>query len=445
VSGEEAGTLGPSPVPRRPWGREVVGGRPRRGLRRLATLLGAVVVLGGSVTGASGAMLLRQAEASLTRIPVPDLDVVASTARPSSFLVVGSDSRAGLSATDRAALRLGDFSGQQSDVLIYVAISERRDTVTLVSLPRDLLVLDDDGVPRKLTETFAGGPDPLIRAVRRNLDLPVNHFAMLSLGGFIDVVRTLGTVRICLEQPLVDRKSGADFEAGCHDMDARESLSFVRSRVGPGAHSAPLDRQQQFLRSVLAGLVDTRLLADPARVYRLTEEVAGNLVTDDRLQLDDMRTVALELLPVVRDGLPMVTLPSYPRTVGGRAYVLPYGPGARALLEDLRAGRPPEPRGTAEARRQTTVALYSGGRPLGAEIVQDTLLTAGFRSLGTMGPGPARLDALGTTTVYAAPEEEVRAAWVAAVLGAPLLPLPEGFRPPAGVVAVVAIGDDATS
>ncbi len=93
----------------------------------------------------------------------------------------------------------------------------------------------------------------------------------------------------------------------------------------------------------------------------------------------------------------------------------------------------------------TTVALYSGGRQLGAEIVQDTLLTAGFRSLGTVGAGPARLDALGTTTVYAAPEEEVRAAWVAAVLGAPLLPLPEGFRPPGGAVAVVAIGDDATS
>ena len=430
---------------RRGWGREVVGGRRRRGLRRLGTLLAAGVVLAGSVTGVSAAMLLRQADASLTRIPVPGLDVVAEAALPNSFLIVGSDSRAGLSAADRADLTLGDFTGQQSDVLIYVAISEARDAVTLVSLPRDLLVFDADGTPRKLTETFAGGPEPLILALRRNLDLPVNHFAMVSLGGFIEVVRTLGSVRICLEQPLSDVKSGADFDAGCHDMDAREALSFVRSRSGPRADFERIDRQQQFIRSVLAGLIDSRLLADPGRVYRLTEDVASTLVTDDLLRLDDMAAVAVELLPVVRDGLPMMTLPSYPRTIGGRAYVLPYGPGARALLEDLRAGRSPEPRGTAEARRGTTVALYSGGRQLGAEIVQDTLLTAGFRSLGTMGTGPARLDALGTTTVYAAPEEEVRAAWVAAVLGAPLLPLPEGFRPPGGAVAVVAIGDDATS
>ncbi len=432
-------------VSRRGWGREVVGGRRRRGLRRAGTLLGAVLVLAGSVSGVSAAMLLRQADASLTRIPVPGLDRVAGAALPSSFLIVGSDSRAGLSDADRAELTLGDFTGQQSDVLIYVAISEARDTVTLVSLPRDLLVFDDDGTPRKLTETFAGGPEPLILAIRRNLGLPVNHFAMVSLGGFVEVVRTLGSVRICLEQPLTDRKSGADFDAGCHDMDAREALSFVRSRSGPRADFERIDRQQQFIRSVVAGVVDSRLLADPGRVYRLTEDVASTLVTDDLLQLDDMASVAVELVPVVRDGLPMMTLPAYPRTIGGRAYVLPYGPGARALLDDLRSGRPPEPRGTAEARRQTTVALYSGGRQLGAEIVQDTLLTAGFRSLGSVGSGPARLDALGTTTVYAAPEEEVRAAWVAAVLGAPLLPLPEGFRPPAGAVAVVAIGDDATS
>jgi hypothetical protein len=51
-----------------------------------------------------------------------------------------------------------------------------------------------------------------------------------------------------------------------------------------------------------------------------------------------MRSLSTEMLGVVRDGLPMMTLPSYPRTVAGRAYVLPYGPGARALLEDLREG-----------------------------------------------------------------------------------------------------------
>jgi LCP family protein required for cell wall assembly len=427
------------------WGAERQGGRSHRGLRRFGALLGAVAILAGSVTAVSGTLLLRQADASLTRIQVPELDVVGPTARASSFLVVGSDSRAGLSEADRAELTLGNFSGQQSDTLIYVSISEDRQTVTLISIPRDLLVFDDEGQPRKLTDLFAGGPDPLLRALRSNLGLPVNHFAMISLGGFIDIVRTLGTVEVCLERPLFDVKSGADFEAGCHDMGARDALAFVRSRSGPRADFERIDRQQQFIRSVLVRLLDGRLITDPARLYRLVDDVASNVVTDDRLGVSEMRSLSTEMAGVVRDGLPMMTLPSYPRTVAGRAYVLPYGPGARALLEDVRAGRAPASRGTAQTRSQTTVVLFSGGRELGTQIVQDTLLSSGFRSLGTFGAGPSRMDALGTTTVYSLPEQELRAEWVAAVLGAPLLPLPEGVRIPEGAQVVVAVGEDATS
>jgi len=427
------------------WGAEVSRGRSNRGLRRTGALLGAAVILLGSAAAVSGTLLLRQADASLTRIRVPELDVVADTARASSFLIVGSDSRAGLSEADRAELTLGNFTGQQSDTLIYVAISEDRETVTLVSIPRDLLVFDEDGQPRKLTDLFSGGPDPLLRAIRRNLGLPVNHFAMVSLGGFIDIVRTLGTVEVCLERPLFDVKSGADFDAGCHEMGPRDALAFVRSRSGPRADFERIDRQQQFIRSVIAGVLDGRLLTDPVRLSRLVDDVASNLVTDDRLGISEMRSLSLEMAGVVRDGMPMTTLPSYPRTVAGRAYVLPYGPGARALLEDIRAGRAPAARGTAQTRRQTTVVLFSGGREVGTQIVQDTLLSAGFRSLGTAGPGPSRIDALGTTTVYSLPEQEVRAEWVAAVLGAPMLPFPEGVRVPQDAQVVVVVGDDATS
>jgi LCP family protein required for cell wall assembly len=346
---------------------------------------------------------------------------------------------------DRGELTLGNFTGQQSDTLIYVSISEDRRTVTLVSIPRDLLVFDDDGQPRKLTDLFAGGPDPLLRALRSNLGLPVNHFAMVSLGGFIDIVRTLGTVEVCLERPLRDVKSGADFEAGCHEMGPRDALAFVRSRSGPRSDFERIDRQQQFIRSVLARMLDGRILTDPARTYQLVDDIASNVVTDDRLGLAQMRSLSSEMIGVVRDGVPMMTLPSYPRVVAGRAYVLPYGPGARALLEDLRQGRAPQPRGTAQTRGQTTVVLFSGGREVETQIVQDTLLSSGFRSLGTFGAGPSRIDALGTTTVYSLPEQEVWAEWVAAVLGAPLLPLPEGIQVPAAAQVVVAVGDDATS
>jgi len=433
------------PHERLAWGSEVVGGSSRRWLRRAGVSLAAVAVVVASVSASSAVLLIRQADASLTRIGVPELEAVGPASRASSFLLVGSDSRAGLSAVEREELSVGNFTDQQGDTIIYLAISEDRTAVTLVSVPRDLLLFDDAGRPRKATDLFAVGPDALLRALRSNLGLPVNHFAMVSLGGFIDIVGTLGTVEVCLDRPLVDRKSGADFAAGCHDMGPREALAFVRSRSGPRADFARIDRQQQFIRSVIAGLLDRRLLTDPARVLRLVDDVASSVVTDDQLTLGDMRSLSTELLGVVRDGLPMMTLPSYPRTISGAAYVLPYGPGARALLEDLREGRPPADRGTAKARSETSVALLSGGRTTGAQIVQDTLLSTGFRSLGTVATGPAVSDAGEVTTVLMLPGHEERAGWVAAVLGAPVRPLPDGVTVPDGVQVIVAVGEDATS
>jgi hypothetical protein len=98
-------------------------------------------------------------------------------------------------------------------------------------------------------------------------------------------------------------------------MGPRDSLAFVRSRSGPRADFERIDRQQQFIRSVLVRLLDGRLLTDPARLYQLVDDVASNLVTDDRLGISEMRSLSTEMIGVVRDGLPMMTLPSYPRTV----------------------------------------------------------------------------------------------------------------------------------
>jgi LCP family protein required for cell wall assembly len=425
-----------------PWGPNVRGGRRWRVLRRLAGTLGVLGVVAVTAIATTGLLLLRQAEASLTRIPVEQLDVATAPTEARHFLVVGSDARDGLDDDARRQLRLGRFDGQRSDTVIYVAISADRSTVSLVSLPRDLLVVDD-GRQRKLTDTFTGGPDHLIRVLRENFGLPVNHYAQVSLGGFVEVVRTLGGVNLCLDEPLRDHKSGADFEAGCHDMSAEEALSYVRSRQGNRADFERIDRQQQFLRATLAELADARILTDVPQLFRLVEDVAGNVTTDEGLGVAQIRGLAEELRQVVRDGVPMTTFPGYPRRIDGLDYVVAYGPGARAMLDDLRTGRPIADRGSRDERADTAVAVLSGGRAAETEIVTSTLLFAGFQA-GWAGTGSA-LDAAGTTTVYRLAGHEEEAEWVAAALGAPVRPLPASTPAPEGASVVVAVGEDAST
>lgn len=429
-----------------PWGPVREAGHGARLLRRLALLLGVGGLLTAAAATTTAQLLVQQAETNLTRVPVPALDgsdddgeVERVDAR--TFLLVGSDAREGLGAEDRSELTLGDFDGQRSDVVMYLSISEDRDQVSLVSFPRDLLV-DDDGVTRKLTDTFMGGPNQLIRVLRDNFQLPVNHFAEITLGGFVDVVRTVGDVEICLEEPLRDRKAGADFDAGCHQMDAIDALAFVRSRQGTRGDLDRIDRQQVFLRSVLRELTAARTLVNARQVYRLTEDVASSMTIDDRLGTRQLLGLADELRGLVGEGMPMTAVPSYPRRIDGLDYMVAYGPGAEALFGDLRSGRPLADRGTPEDREETTATIVTAGSPGSAGIVESTTRWAGFttRVGGVWGVTEGRG---AVTTVLAVPGEETRAGWVAAVLGAPMEPLPEDVAVPDGVHVVVVAGDDA--
>jgi LCP family protein required for cell wall assembly len=426
-----------------PWGPELQGGRSHRGLRRVLGMLGMLGLVGAVALASTGFLLYRQAEAGLTRVSLDQLDGTVEATDARHFLVVGSDSRGDLDDGQRGELSLGDFEGQRSDTIIYVAISADRQHVSLVSLPRDLLVLDD-GRQRKLTDVFAGGADDLIRVIQENFGLPVNHYAKISLGGFIEVVRTLGGVDLCLDEPLDDWRAGADFEAGCQRMNAEEALAYVRSRQGRRADFERIDRQQQFLRATLDEMVDGRVLTDVPRLFQLVEDVSTNVTTDDGLGVAEMRGLANEMRQVIRDGVPMTTVPGYARRIDGISYVVAYGPGARAMFDDLRDGRPIADRGTRDEREETSVAVWSGGRSSETEIVTATLLFAGFDT-SSAGSGPTSLGQRTTTTVYQLPGEEERAEWVAAALGAPVRSLPPSMEAPEGAGVVVAVGSDASS
>ena len=433
MSGDEPG----------PWGGEVEAGQRLRPLRRLAWLLGVGGLLTAAAVGTTTQLVVQQAEANLTRVPVPELEETVERTDARSFLLVGSDARDGVEEGLREELPLGEFGGQHSDVVMYLSISADREQVSLVSFPRDLLV-ELDGRDEKLTDTFAGGPDQLIRAIRENFGLPVNHYAEITIGGFIEVVDTLGSVEICLDDPLRDWRAGADFDAGCHDMGPTEALSYVRSRQGARADLERIDRQQTFIRAVLRDLTATRTLANPRQVYRLTEDVASSVTTDDRLTTRQMLGLADELRSVVGAGMPMTAVPAYPRRIGNLDFMVPYGPGARSLFDDLQAGRALADRGDRDERDETVVALTSGARAGGAGIVDSTLRFAGFQTR-VQGTGEAALDAGARTTVYAVEGEQERAGWVAATLGADVRELPEEVAAPEGVHVLVAVGDDATA
>ena len=94
-----------------------------------------------------------------------------------NYLLVGSDTREGLTKEQRKLLRVGSTAtaaGKRSDTMLLVHISKSRDKVTLISIPRDSLVTIPEHVSSndktkiipaakgKINAAFAYGGAPLL-------------------------------------------------------------------------------------------------------------------------------------------------------------------------------------------------------------------------------------------------------------------------------------------
>ncbi|NEC20471.1 LCP family protein, partial [Streptomyces parvus] len=227
-------------------------------------------------------------------------DAAAGTTLPTgagtNYLIVGSDSREGLSESEVDELRAGGGGGRRADSLFLLHTG--RHGAVLLGLPRDSWVTipghhdpaTGKRVPPerdKLNASFAyGGPRLLARTVEHNTGLRIDHYAEIGFAGFVRVVDAVGGVPMCLDRDIRDEKSGADLRRGCRTLDGRQSLAFVRQRHQETAGDLGRSRNQQRFLSALAGRVtEPGNALDPSRLYPALGAGLDSLVVDRGMNL----------------------------------------------------------------------------------------------------------------------------------------------------------------
>ena len=117
--------------------------------------------------------------------------------------------------------------------------------------------------------------------VRTLTGQPIDHFAEVNLAGFYDLASALGGVPVCLNHPVSDDYSGANFSAGRQMLNASQALSFVRQRHG--LTNGDLDRthrQQAFLTSVASKLRSSGTFTSPGKMQGLLNVAKKDVVID---------------------------------------------------------------------------------------------------------------------------------------------------------------------
>ncbi len=419
--------------------------RDARSAARIAAVV-AVGVLALVVMAAAGLALFTQSQ--IERHPIEAIEERGQAdgtgtdrradegeAETLNILVVGSDSREGLSEAERARLTTGPPQGPpRTDTILLVHARPEEGIATIVSIPRDLKVELPGSGPDKINAAVArGGSEQLVRIVERLSGFEIDHYVEVSIPSFLTVVEAVGGVEICLRDPLVDDKSGANLPAGCQHLDAVEALAYVRSREGARGDFRRIHRQQRFLKALADKATSAGTLANVPRVVRIADRVASSLTTDEDFGLTQLRFLAEQFRGMASGDVQTVTVPAYAQTIQDTSYVVPYRPGVRALFGRLAERGRLGPRGTARQRRNAVVVVWTSQRSQAVQRVESVLYFAGFEPRRE--PPATDVD---ETVVFAARDHEI-ATWVGSILGAPVRPLPPGVPVPDHTDAIVAV------
>lgn len=241
-----------------------------------------------------------QVNAEGTPEPVPTADAEAvlpnwDEDEPVNIALLGVDTR------------VGDEDPPRSDTTIIIHVEPRTKEISMMSIPRDLMVfipgfgddkfnaayplgeVNEDDIP-------GGGPTLVAQTIEANFDIPIHYYATVDFDGFRKIVNTVGGVVVDVENPLSDNLYPTDdlrltrvyFHAGLQKLDGEAALEYVRTRhadsdLGRG------DRQQQVLMSIREQAISRDLISQaPDLIDNLSDTIRTDLNFNEMLALSNL-------------------------------------------------------------------------------------------------------------------------------------------------------------
>ncbi|MDJ0395160.1 LCP family protein [Rhodococcus sp. G-MC3] len=228
------------------------------------------------------------------------------------ILMVGTDSRTdahgnSLSQAELDSLRAGEEVASNTDTIVLIRVPNDGSSATAISIPRDSYVeVPGIGMSKinaaygatkenkrlELVESGASdadaesqsteaGREALIESVGDLTGITVDHYAEVGLLGFVLLTDAVGGVDVCLNAPVDEPMSGANFPAGEQTLSGADALSFVRQRHDlPRGDLDRIVRQQVFMASLVRSVLSAKTLSNPSRLSQLSGAVQRSVVLD---------------------------------------------------------------------------------------------------------------------------------------------------------------------
>jgi LCP family protein required for cell wall assembly len=250
-----------------------------------------------------------------------------------TYLLVGSDSREGLSAAERHKLATGNALGRRTDTIMLLHVPESGPTA-LISLPRDSYVPIPGYGKNKINAAFAfGGPKLLTQTVENVTGLRIDDYVEIGFGGFVSIIDSVGGIDMCLPKAINDKKAGINLPKGCQELDGPNALGYVRARYSdPLGDLGRVQRQREMIGAVAGKAVSPATFLNPVRYFNVSTAGADALTVGDNTGPFDLVRFARGMKAVSGGGGVTLTVP-----IADSALRTPHGEAVKWDTEKAKA------------------------------------------------------------------------------------------------------------
>ena len=241
--------------------------------------------------------------------------------KPFNILEIGSDSRAGL--TGSVAAQAGSVSGERSDVVKIMHIDPAKNSISVLSIPRDTVIsiIDNQALHgnfNRINVNYGDGASAVAAAITANFGIPINHVIEVSFGGLINSVVAIGGVYLNFPYPARDAYSGLRItNSGCQLVTGAQALAVARSRHyeyfqnGQWLYDGTSDygriyRQNIFIKAMIN---QVKNIYNPLKLNSLISSIPAGITLDSNFTLNNLVSLAIKFHKFNSSAMKSYTLP----------------------------------------------------------------------------------------------------------------------------------------
>jgi polyisoprenyl-teichoic acid--peptidoglycan teichoic acid transferase len=251
-------------------------------------------------------------------------------AQSHNTLIIGTDSRADVSAEEAKTFGKGEVSGKRSDTIMILRTDPETGQAAILSFPRDLYVhISGTTKNDRINSAYAKSASTLVQTIKDNFGIPITHVVEVDFTGFETVVGTLGGVEIDFPKASRDTVTGLNQPAGRNLLTPQQAVAYVRSRhfeTGEAGKWTPdgrgdlgrVVRQQAFIKAVIQRAIDQGA-RNPLTANALLANATGAIKLDPTFSLGKLGELASNFRAFDPASLLSYTVPGVPVRIDKKA------------------------------------------------------------------------------------------------------------------------------